>query len=425
MRLVDRFIEIQSWPTSRKSVLLSGLLLAGTVLNWLITHVTLANSPLVDTGLLDRIYAVGTFVFALSLIASRVAVWAKKEGRWIPYGTVMLFGIYGAGLLYSLGMWSTSFFAVVPIAGILMALYFGESVGWFTFLGSLILIAAIGTLQATGALPYAPALLDRNVDAHQTAGWIMGNVVPVLVAYVLGFVLSILVVAARNLQDVRLRDAQKLIRRYVPSQLADKIMAGGHGEAAKPERHNLTIFFSDVEGFTNASDELDPEQLAALLNEYLAEMSAIADRYGATINQFVGDGIMIFFGAPTKTNDKDHALRAVRMSLAMQARMAELLDLWFKRGFQRPFRIRIGINTGFASVGDFGSRGRMVYSAIGLQTNLAARIQAQCPAGKVLISHTTWALVHDDIPCTDRGEIQVKGIHYPIRIYEVAENTVP
>jgi class 3 adenylate cyclase len=130
---------------------------------------------------------------------------------------------------------------------------------------------------------------------------------------------------------------------------------------------------------------------------------------------------MIFFGAPQATSDRDHALRAVRMALEMQRRMLELKGSWGQRGIRKPFRARIGINTGHASVGDFGSPGRKTYSAIGVQTNIAARIQAHCEPGRVLISDSTWALVREDIPCTDKGELQLKGVHYPVRVYEVAE----
>jgi hypothetical protein len=93
---------------------------------------------------------------------------------------------------------------------------------------------------------------------------------------------------------------------------------------------------------------------------------------------------------------------------------------WFEEGIQTPFRIRIGINTGTASVGNYGSAGRMTFSAIGNQTNLAGRIQSECEPGKVLIGHSTWALVKDEITCVDKGEIDVKGLHYPIRAYEVS-----
>jgi class 3 adenylate cyclase len=267
--------------------------------------------------------------------------------------------------------------------------------------------------------PYAPGIANRSLDAQSDTRWMLAMVTHFLGIFLSGFLMSMLVVRARSVQDVRLNRAHSLIRRYIPSQLADKIIEGQYPENFKPERAKLTVFFSDIEGFTEASDHLDPEDLAALLNEYLAEMMAIAERYGATINQILGDGIMAFFGAPQATSDKDHALRAVRMALVMQKRMEELKDVWVERGIQKPFRIRIGINTGHASVGDYGSPGRKLYSAIGVQTNLAARIQASCNPGKVLISHSTWALVHSDFPCIDRGDVQLKGVHYPVHVYEV------
>lgn len=154
-------------------------------------------------------------------------------------------------------------------------------------------------------------------------------------------------------------------------------------------------------------------------------LTVIAERHSATINQFVGDGIMIFFGAPQATSDHDHAQRAVRMALDMQARMQHLKDAWIDRGVRKPFRARIGINTGYASVGDYGSPGRKVYSAIGIQTHLAARIQVHCEPGKILISDTTWALVREDFACTDKGEFQFKGLHYPVRVYEVSGSPHP
>jgi class 3 adenylate cyclase len=277
----------------------------------------------------------------------------------------------------------------------------------------------LGALALTVAeqlelIPYAPLYPNPPVEDGQlsTRFLLMSALLPVVLAAT-----SVLL-----LLDViqRLRRATALIRRYVPVQLAERILAGEHAEIAPPERRKLTLFFSDVVGFTAAADQMEPEDLAALLNDYLSEMARVAEGFGATINQFVGDGIMIFFGAPEATNDRDHARRAVRMAIAMQRRMSALGEKWFTAGIQTPFRIRIGVNTGTASVGDFGSTGRITYSAIGNQTNLAARLQTACAPGRILISHTTWALVKDEIPCTERGEIRVEGLHYPVRVYDVA-----
>jgi adenylate cyclase len=267
--------------------------------------------------------------------------------------------------------------------------------------------------EQLGLVPYAPLYVGPPVEAGQLDTRFL------LPAGV--FIVAISLATAWIFMEAtqRLRRATALIRRYVPAQLAEKILTGEHAGAAHPERRKVTLFFSDVVGFTEAADQMEPEDLSALLNEYLSEMAKIADDFGATVNQFVGDGIMAFFGAPEATDDRDHALRAVRMALAMQRRMGDLREKWFREGVQTPFRIRIGINTGVASVGDFGSEGRTTYSAIGNQTNLTARIQEHCEPGRVLIGHTTWGLVKDAIPCEERGEIEIKGIHYPVRVYRV------
>ena len=215
----------------------------------------------------------------------------------------------------------------------------------------------------------------------------------------------------------QLKQANEIISRYVADQLAQKIREGQHDDVAVPRRRRLTMVFSDIAGFSDTADEIEPEDLSMLLNEYLAEMTKISEKYGATIDKFVGDAVICFFGAPTATDDRDQAHRAVRMALEMNERVAELDVTWRKFGTNRPLRIRIGVNTGVANVGSFGSKRHMDYTAIGRQVNLAARLEAICEPGNVLISHTTYELVSDKIPCKPKGEIQVKGIHHPVRVY--------
>jgi adenylate cyclase len=220
----------------------------------------------------------------------------------------------------------------------------------------------------------------------------------------------------KELND-QLKQANEIISRYVADQLAQKIREGRHDDTAMPKRRRLTMVFSDIVGFSDAADELEPEDLSMLLNEYLAEMTKIAEKYGATIDKFVGDAVICFFGAPTATDDRDQAYRGVQMALEMNKRVADLDISWRKFGANRPLRLRIGVNTGVANVGSFGSKRHMDYTAIGRQMNLAARLEAICEPGNVLISQTTYELVSDKIPCTPKGEIQVKGIHYPVRVY--------
>jgi adenylate cyclase len=170
-----------------------------------------------------------------------------------------------------------------------------------------------------------------------------------------------------------LQRGNALIRRYVPSQLADRLLSREHAEDGH-ERRTLTIFFSDVQDFTETADQLEAEDLSRLLNEYLSEMVAIVEEHGGTVDKFIGDALMVLFGAPMETTQKEDAVRAVRMALAMQARLRDLGHKWWNEGIQAPFRARMGINTGLASVGNFGSTARMDYTAIGNQVNLAARV---------------------------------------------------
>jgi class 3 adenylate cyclase len=219
--------------------------------------------------------------------------------------------------------------------------------------------------------------------------------------------------------NAELEEAQALLSRYLAPELAQKITTGHAAEIWGHERRKLTIFFSDIKDFTATTDAMEPEDMARLLNQYIEEMLAIAAQHRGTIAQISGDGLFIFFGAPDFSSDADHALRAVRMAVAMQARMAELKVKWFESGIEHPLQIRCGINTGMTTVGGFGSEGRRHYTAIGMQTNLAARLEAACEPGQILISHTTWALIKEELPCLEMGEIQVKGFHRPLRTYRV------
>ena len=148
-------------------------------------------------------------------------------------------------------------------------------------------------------------------------------------------------------------------------------------------------------------------------------MTIIANQYGGTIDKFIGDAVMIFFGAPNFTSDQDHATSAVLMAIDMQNRLDMLRSEWINKGEKETFNIRIGINTGHASVENFGSEGRMDYTAIRRQVNLAARLESNCKPDKILISHSTQALIKANINCQSCGAIDIKGVREPVEIYQV------
>jgi len=218
--------------------------------------------------------------------------------------------------------------------------------------------------------------------------------------------------------------AYSLLSKYVAPQLSDTIYNGHVDSIWKHNRKKLTLFFSDIEDFTLATDSMEPEDMAELLSEYLKEMNVIVNNYRGTLAQIIGDGLYVFFGAPESSTDKDHALRCVKMAIDMQKKMKGLNDKWSDRGIDEAFEIRCGINTGMATVGGYGSSERKEYTAMGMPTNIAAKIEKSCEPGDILISHATWALVKDEVSCSEKAKIKVKGLQRPIRVYSVVNEVV-
>jgi class 3 adenylate cyclase/HAMP domain-containing protein len=222
----------------------------------------------------------------------------------------------------------------------------------------------------------------------------------------------------------RLKKAQEQISKYIDPNITEKIFKGEFSAELSHKRTKLTMFFSDIKDFTQFTDAADPEDVAKLLNEYLGEMAQIVRTWGGTIPQFTGDSIYAIFGAPDSKGEQGDALACLRMALEMQMKMKTLREKWWNQGIQFPFEIRCGIHTGMANVGNYGSEGFMEYSAIGLNTNLASRLEQACQPGEIYLSHTSWALVKDEIPCEEVGTIEVKGFHYPIQTYRVLQHDV-
>ena len=209
------------------------------------------------------------------------------------------------------------------------------------------------------------------------------------------------------------------LAKYLAPQVYDSIFTGRQDGKITSKRKKLTVCFSDIAGFTETTDKMESEDLTQLLNHYLTEMSRIALQYGATIDKYVGDAILMFFGDPESHGVREDALACVKMALAMQKRMDELAVAWGDVGIENPLRCRIGIHTGYCTVGTFGSEDRMDYTIVGGAVNLASRLEHEAPPGSVLISYETFAHVKDEIQCEDRGEIRVRGIAYPVATYAV------
>lgn len=217
-----------------------------------------------------------------------------------------------------------------------------------------------------------------------------------------------------------LKQLQDKLKRYVSPPLYKKITSGKETvEINKTKRMKLSIFFSDIINFSSHSRDMEGESLSAFLNSYLEEMTIIANDYGGTLDKYIGDAIMVFFVDPVFVSDQDHALRCVRMAVAMRQRLRELHQHWFDLGYANPLHVRMGISTGFVSVGNFGSSERLDYTIIGTPVNLASRIQGVAGDDQILISHPTWSLVKDEIPCSEAFSVNLKGFEHGQLVHEV------
>ncbi len=196
------------------------------------------------------------------------------------------------------------------------------------------------------------------------------------------------------------------LSKYLSPQVYDSIFTGEKDVKIGTTRKKLTIFFSDIVGFTTTSENMKQDELVKWLNDYLNEMANIALKYGGTVDKFIGDAVMVFFGDPETKGEEKDAINCVNMAKEMVL-AAKKLDVG----------IRIGINTGFCTVGNFGSESRMDYTIIGPPVNLSARLESNSEHNRIQISDTTYHLVKDKIDCELRGSIRVKGIDRDIETY--------
>ena len=220
-------------------------------------------------------------------------------------------------------------------------------------------------------------------------------------------------------KSLQLENLATRLAKYLSPQIYQSIFEDKQTVESKHSRKNLTIFFSDIVKFTDITDSTEPERLATIVNSYLSEMSAIALEYGGTIDKFIGDAILIFFGDPETKGDVEDALSAIEMSIRMQKRVVELQKSWKKLGLTNGLTVRMGISTGFCTVGNFGSDLRLDYTVLGSPVNLAARLQGMAEPGEIVIDETTQNLVGEELDVIKHKTFTPKGFVRPINTFKV------
>ena len=218
-------------------------------------------------------------------------------------------------------------------------------------------------------------------------------------------------------QQQLLQKASDRLSKYLSPQICEQIFSDVEFDTGTG-RKKLTIFFSDIVNFTSITESMEAEELSGFLNFYLTNMCEIALKYGGTIDKFIGDSVMIFFGDPQSKGPEQDALACCNMGLEMLAFVEKNEEL-FKEQFNFPekLEIRIGVHSGVCSVGNFGSDQRLDYTVIGRAVNVAARLEQAAPKNSMLFSNSTKSLLGDTFQVSDSIEVKAKGIDRPITGY--------
>ncbi len=209
------------------------------------------------------------------------------------------------------------------------------------------------------------------------------------------------------------------IAKYIPPHVYKSVFSGMGNAAMSTERKKLSIFYSDIEDLASALDALPPEDVTELINGYLSAMAAVAEEYGGVLDKFVGEAVLVFFGAPQSRGALEDARACLRMAAAMQHRLHQLNLEWRRRGVQTRFRASMGINTGYCNVGSFGSADRVEYTIVGAEVNLAAKLQSLADPGGIVISGETHALVRDLVRAVPLPPIEMPGANRSITPYAI------
>ncbi len=203
---------------------------------------------------------------------------------------------------------------------------------------------------------------------------------------------------------------------YLSTDVVNEILNSSGGTEIKDELREITILVSDIREFTRTTELLEPKQVLELINRYLEQMTDIIMKHGGTIDEFTGDGILVFFGAPTFV--PDHCKRAVACALEMQKAMEALNRDYLRLGLPE-LQTGIGINSGQLIVGNIGSEKRKKYGAVGIPINLAFRVQAEAEGGEILVSPAVFHDLREELLVEGTKQCSLKGIEPPITLYRV------
>jgi class 3 adenylate cyclase len=309
-------------------------------------------------------------------------------------------------------------------------LFAGWRLGLFAVVILIAWDAVLGALRVAGALPDNSPLRDYVLDDGGRAAILVAirGLAQLMMFVLAGYAANRYRVSEHSLvtlnHDLERRVKEQVtaleragrLRRYMAPQLVDELLAADEDPVAQRDRRPVTVLFADLRGFTPLVERLEPDVLATALNRWFDEVSQVAFAHGGTIDKFIGDAVMVVFGAPRATGEADQARRCVTLAAAIQTRAAELRPELARLGID-PFEVRIGIGSGVATVGTFGASHRADYTVIGVPVNRAARLEPLAPPGRVMIDARTRELVDGAVAIEAFGDVVLKGFARPEAVF--------
>jgi len=368
--------------------------------------------------LLPRMSAVlaGLFTGAMLFVGLSVVTWLRSLPPFDFHAWIWSYGPVMRPVMGPLGALST----MLAIAALAVSRGFGAACRWL-LLAAAVCLLATSLLPLVWVEPVSTALASSRLLSSREEVALLGREVSWdWLRIILGLAAFLATLSALRLHEKELEgraqhDRLDRLKRFFSPHLADLIVRGGSEDPLQSHRREVTVVFLDLRGFTFFAETAEPEEVMTVLHEYHAEVGRLVLEWEGTLERFTGDGMMIFFNDPVPVSNPSE--RAVRMAVAVRARIEEVRAGWQKRGFELD--LGVGIAQGFATIGAIGFDGRWDYAAIGTVTNLAARLCAEAAPGQILVSTGVRADTEEFVEAEPMGELQLKGFSKPIPCFNV------
>jgi class 3 adenylate cyclase len=360
------------------------------------------------------VHATVWWIAAAVSLACSAFIWARGgrglASRWCMFATLAaLMTTNQASMLAagSMTSWGVLYVVALIAAGRISLDYDTAAFGVALGIVGLTVGALLEWSHLVPLAPFAPRPIVHFY--YEDASLAATNVLAANLAVVLTF----LVVNYAMNQQLKLHRyiTDTVLRRYLPPSMVERASRGELSLDEAPERRTVTVLFCDLVGFSAMSERLGADAVATHLNTYLSAMADLAHQHGATVDKFIGDAVMLVYGAPEPMPPAEQALRMVRLAREMLRVAAKLPG--------EKLDLRVGVTTGEAIVGNFGSEHRSDYTVIGPVVNLAARLETAAPPGRVMVGPQTAALLPDDIELEPAGPLQLKGFAKPVEAWLV------